>query len=419
MSTSQSHQHDNCSLLINGTDSSTEFYRGIIADYLRAWNKFVPHQSEMTSCGCWYGTNLNPLPSKLVTRIESMSSFTYVKSFFEKGEVRKIMKNIISDKAHLSKTPVHYYCLPSVYLIGFPKCGTTLLYKYLESHPLFAKPRWKEGQFWREFVRQEVDYNEFKVLLYLSHFNTASQQIQKNSSMFSVDASASTIFASSLPFNVVDMDTCVVPYLLFKTLPRTKIIIVVRNPIERLWSDFWYFCSRTKWMSGNSYEIPKHIPPIASEIFHNLSILAIKEFQNCIESGHTPNYCATLSGSFSGGELACNTVRLGLSLYYVHIIRWLSIFPRKQILLFRMEDLIADSSNTMHHVWSFLSVHDIKKVVSTKVNSNSWIKNNKYSSYFKMWPETRELLQNFFHPYNNMLADLLHNKKYLWNDSYL
>ena len=89
------------------------------------------------------------------------------------------------------------FCLPSVYLIGFPKCGTSLLYSYVASHPLFAKPRWKEGQFWRDYVRTSGRrYKELDVLIYLYHFHDASNIIIKNRRKFTMDASVSTVYGT-------------------------------------------------------------------------------------------------------------------------------------------------------------------------------------------------------------------------------
>ena len=234
--------------------------------------------------------------------------------------------------------------------------------------------------------------------------------------MFSIDASASTVHASSQPLVMVEKDICVVPLTLFEALPRSKIIIIMRNPIDRLWSDYWYFCSRNEWKSGNEYVIPKHIPPIASELFHNYTVSAIDDFIKCVRSGQTQFYCTTMAGSWPGKKSFCNNVRLGLSIYYLHVVRWFSVFPQSQILLIRTEDLSAHPSTTMNQVWSFIDVYESSHQIKEKINRNAWIDDSKYSKYFKMWPETRKILWEFFKPYNLRLAKLLNDERFKWTE---
>ena len=39
-------------------------------------------------------------------------------------------------------------CLPSFYVLGLPKCGTTALFEALALHPAAAPPPEKESHFW-------------------------------------------------------------------------------------------------------------------------------------------------------------------------------------------------------------------------------------------------------------------------------
>ena len=49
-------------------------------------------------------------------------------------------------------------------------------------------------------------------------------------------------------------------------------------------------------------------------------------------------------------EVACKGPRIGLSLYYFHIIRWLNILPRDHILFLRTEDFLTDPYTAMKKV---------------------------------------------------------------------
>lgn len=391
----------------------TAYSKNFINSNLDVWYKYVPKQYNMDPFNCWYAENFRTLPAKLIKKMKDVSSFVNIQNQFGKQDLDMILKNVLKTGTNISTHPSKdYFCLPRTFLIGFPKCGTTLLYKYIKSHPLFTEPRMKECQFWRELVKTNNSrYKELEVLLYLYHFYDASRSIRSQPNKFSIDASASTVFVSSQPLTNVEHDMCVVPLILFRTLPTSNFLIIMRNPVDRLWSDFWYFCHFSKWKNKYNVNSTNNIRSLASEMFHNYTVSAILDFLSCINLGQTQFYCATLAGNVAGEEVACTDVRLGVSIYYVHVQRWLSLFPRKQILLIRMEDLISDSLRTMTQVWSFLAVSSTHthEVINEKINSNSWTYKN-----FAMLPQTRNILEIFFYPYNYLLAELLNDTRYLW-----
>lgn len=371
---------------------------------LNAWYKFVPKQQDMNSYNCWYAEPLH-LPANLERKMKDVATFVDIEHQFTKDELNVLSNAFNIGNGSALQPNTQYLCLPKAYLIGFPKCGTTLLYEYFESHPLFAKPHSKEGQFWREYVKTSKDrYKELEVLIYLFHFFGASQVIRSNPKMFTVDASASTVFAAAQPLVRVEYDMCSIPVTLFKTLSKSKFLIIMRNPIDRLWSDFWYFCSR--WKANNKSK--KNYYALASETFHNYTISAVKDFNTCVKD-HTIFHCA-MQGTVAGEDVACTDVRLGLGIYYAHMQRWLSVFPHDQILPIRMEDLVSDPVRTMNNIWSFLGVPSTDKLVPIEKKVNR----GKTGGEFTILPETRKVLIDFFEPYNLMLANLLDDQGYLW-----
>ena len=374
---------------------------------------------------CWYSKNKMPtaLPNDLIPRMKLLSRFVDMKEKFEDSEIKmtvEMLQNSTLPVATRAITSTHF-CLPTSYLMGVPKCGTTLLYKYIKSHPQMASPHTKEGQFWREFVQQYPEaqrhhHREFQVLLYLYHFFSASSKIQQDPKMFTLDGSASTIFSTSKPLREVKKDICMVPLMLSTILPKTKFLVIMRDPVDRLWSDFWYFCSREHWKTGKVYNVPEGVLSTASEMFHNFTIAALREFTTCIDRGHSQFHCTALVGSYPGQEGSCERVRLGLSIYYIHLVKWFSVFPRDQILPVKFENLVSDSSKTMARVWKFLGVPAVNATpIEKPPNANEWINSSQYRDHFKMWPKTRSLLQEFFKPYNLALARLLQDKDYQWS----
>ena len=384
----------------------SQYFQEIIAKSLNVWHKYIPEQYNMDSSNCWFvDFGRQPLANDLQHKMENTREFADLQDTFTNGEIKAMLKSGYTIKE--SRRSAHYFCLPKTYLIGFPKCGTSLLYTYFKSHPLFAEPRFKEGQFWREYFRVGDDeHKQVQVLVYLFRYFSTSQSIRRYSKLFTIDASASTVFSSSRPFVKPEYDMCALPVTLFETLPRSKIIIIMRNPTDRLWSDFWYFCARVRGESKSKFMDNLHQAPA---VFHNYTVLAIQDFNQCI-SDHDIFHCTMLAGTVAGGDVACDDIRLGIGVYYVHVKRWLNVFPRDQVLTVRLEDLTSDPMRVMNGVWAFLRLsdkHDVKPITE-KVNSLDTGKD------IAMWPETKKLIENFFNPYNNMLAKLLDDHRYLW-----
>ncbi len=364
----------------------------------------------MDKSNCWYTSNFNFLPDSLTNQMKALAKFSDMKRDYTIEQRDMILSRIFSNDSRAEFTP-HHFCLPNFNLIGFDKTGSTFLYNYLKLHPLLATPHSKEGHFW--MISMEIDdpkYRELAVLLYLYHFSEASRQININPDMFTVDASVSVAPVTHRPLKQGEKDACVVPLIISKTMPKMKLLAQTRQPVERLWSDFLYFCRPSK--AGNLDTTPYAM----ASLFHNYTIRALQEFKACTESGHTQFHCTALAGSYPGPQAACKRVRIGISMYYVHLVKWFHLFPREQLHVTRLEDLVSDPSGTMDEVWTFLGVppqENFQRIGET-IKGHKW-KNDFVE--FQMLPETRKLLGDFFHPYNVRLAELLGDERYLWNES--
>lgn len=89
-------------------------------------------------------------------------------------ETEFILTEILSNNT--SRHAGSFFCLPATFLIGFPKSGTTQLYKYIVQHPLIEQPRDKEGQFWRELICSD----QYKELHVLFHFLMLQREPNKS-----------------------------------------------------------------------------------------------------------------------------------------------------------------------------------------------------------------------------------------------
>ena len=316
------------------------------------------------------------------------------------------------------------YCLPSFFLAGFPKCATTTLYKLIIQHPQIVAPECKGSHFWTSFIGRNGTRvtRGAETQWYLTHFNSFARQIQTSSRgksatplnyvspsrQITLDASVSTLWRYN--FNSMsDADICLVPSLLRHILPDAKFIVIMREPVKRLFSDYWYVFStyiEPTWKSikynSTYYKLN------AKNMFHNSTVKAINMFNSCIDSGGSWFHCVYMFN-------ISIPLRLEAGMYYYHIAAWLNVFPRSQFLFLRMEDLASAPNVVMKRVWRFLHLRsDVVDTQPVSVNVNSWIKSQKYKSSFEMLPETRKLLHAFYQPHNELLAQLLSDSKYLW-----
>ena len=101
-----------------------------------------------------------------------------------------------------------------------------------------------------------------------------------------------------------------------------------------------------------------------------------------------------------------HSIRLQYSLYYYHIAPWLKVIPRERFLFLRTEDLAHEPSLTMSKVWRFLQLHDLPITEAMFQNANLMAKGIKVPS------QTKQLLDKFYQPYNELLAHLLRDMRY-------
>ncbi|KAK7493244.1 hypothetical protein BaRGS_00015581, partial [Batillaria attramentaria] len=105
------------------------------------------------------------------------------------------------------------------------------------------------------------------------------------------------------------------------------------------------------------------------------------------------------------------------SLYHVFIEDWLKRFPRDQIYVVRLEDWALNPVEELVRLFKFLELdvpsRELIEVMRHRVPAN-------YGEVAKdqglMSNHTKAVLDSFFRPFNARLAQLLGNRKFLWED---
>jgi len=173
-----------------------------------------------------------------------------------------------------------------------------------------------------------------------------------------------------------------VPKRVYNLISNTKLIGLLRNPVERAYSRY------------------------SMEFNHNNETLS---FEEAIE-----NEPSRLEGEFEKMEKNGNYFSyhynahsyLTSGIYADQLERWFKYFPREQFLILSSEDFYNEPNKILNQVFQFLDVPDFYQEAFSVFRKGI---------YTKMNPETRKKLVEFFRPHNERLYKLL-GTNFHWDD---
>ena len=253
---------------------------------------------------------------------------------------------------------------PKYIIIGTQKGGTTSLYSYLIEHPNILPAFKKEIHFF--------DNNFYKGMRwYRKHFPIRFYyQFKKyiyNQNFITGEASPDYMFN---PFAAKKV---------YSVLPNLKIIVLLRNPVDRAYSH--YHMNLRRGFETLSFEnsIKKSLELNDKYKQRLLNSLIEKKKRDIL---FYPKYSYLSRGK-----------------YIEQIKTWFENFPKDNILIIRSEDFYNNIPQTLKIVLKFLDIPywDGQKEFGV-YNSGSNPKMNK---------KTRIFLINYFKPYNKSLNDYL------------
>lgn len=342
-------------------------------------------------------------------------------------------------------------CLPKIFLAGFPKCGSSFLWCFLNRliHQSVNVQAEKEPHFWVDagaykHFREPIASNFIKYILNFA--NGISQVVKDNcvsSNISLIDGSPNLMF--NWPrFNTKDDDManyCLLPSALPYFLPASRFIVVMRNPIKMLYSAFWFSCT----MYG--IKLSPDVQLKGPNLFHNRIERKLSIFNDCMRAKDNPaisHLCVLNDTSYGsciskrlhlldecvhkisfnifGDELPkCGRSRVAMGLYFAHIRKWLSVVPRDRFIFLMLEELVENPIRAVTDISHFLgykqSVDDIRSAVnfaSSCSENNQTSVDYKTNPHLQMRNDTKNMLDTFYRPFNTLLANLLQDSKFLW-----
>jgi hypothetical protein len=249
---------------------------------------------------------------------------------------------------------------PQFIIIGAQKAGTTSLYEYLVRHPGVASAKTKEVHFF--------DQHFFRGLGW--YWNQFPGVWSRLTSPYRIKHGVITGEAS--PYYMPHPNA---PRRIKQFVPHAKLIVLLRNPIDRAYSHYKLRARRGREHIGTFEEAidaeaerlnGEWEKMIADEKYYSIN----HQRFSYLERGH----------------------------YAEQLERWFALFSREQFLILKSEELFEDPPAVYGQVTEFLGLplHQLQDF--QKFNS---------ATYTEMNPATRERLQKYFAPHNARLQELL------------
>ena len=241
--------------------------------------------------------------------------------------------------------------LPNFIIIGAAKSGTTALYHYIKQHPDIYMSPLKET----EFFAFEGDLLDFKGPGDLPRATIT--QIGDYLDLFRGQTYEPAIGEAS----PVYLYSIKAPPRIYHYIPKAKIICLLRDPIERAYSQYLMFIRDGR------------------EPLTDFST-ALQEEENRINNKWAWGWHYTQTG-----------------LYYTQLKRYFDLFDRSQIKIYLYEDLVKDTSALTQDLFRFIGVDDSFEPNIQKRHNISGIPKNAMLHQFLTQP----------HPMKEMFKPLL------------
>ena len=248
--------------------------------------------------------------------------------------------------------------LPNFFVIGPGRTGTTSLYHYLDQHPCITKSAYDElGYFDDNF---HLGFNWYRSL-FPTKF-TQQKVESKYKKFLTYDVTPGYI---RRPWAARRISSY---------FPNTKLIAVLRNPVDKTYSHYIMGVNE-----GNE-----------KRSFEEVIKYDLKQLENFSDS------YSKKSDDYFKNVIENSFVARGFYLEQLDI--WFKLFPKKQILIIKSEDLASRTTEVVKDIFNFLMLpeYKIKNVSKHRV-----------SDYSKMNSSTRKTLVEFFKPHNKKLYEFL------------
>lgn len=245
--------------------------------------------------------------------------------------------------------------LPDFIITGVAKCGTESFWAAMMQHPQIAKPNIHSIHYFDEVYHKNLQW-------YQAHF-----PLKKRLSDKLITGEKSTFYISH-------------PYCaerIHKVLPDVKLIVLLRNPVDRAVSQYGHFKSR-------GYEDLPIDEAMRQEEERIEPYLSTMDDKSVYKAGHPLKvYSYKARGH-----------------YAEHLKKYFEFFDRKQMKIIKSERFFSEPDDVLKETFEFLGINSDVKIPDLRpVNTRKRKENVPDSTY--------DYLEEYFAPHNKKLQELL------------
>jgi len=262
----------------------------------------------------------------------------------------------------------HARQLPDFLIIGAQRAGTTSLHRYIEGHPRVCPPPVKEVHYFDNRYQEGLAW-------YRSFFPTRAHlrlvERLRGGRCLTGEATPYYLFHPHAPRRA------------FESLSSTKLIVLLRNPVDRAYSHY-HHSIRMGLDDAATFEdaLAREGERLAGE---SEKMLADETYFSFAHQHHS---------------------YLARGIYVDQLLAWRQYFPAERLLVLKSENLYEDPTRTFTRVLSFLEL-------------SAW-RPSRFPSYNRgdnpaIEAGLRRRLARFFAPHNRRLYELL-DEDFCWNE---
>lgn len=265
----------------------------------------------------------------------------------------------------LARPTTRWRVLPDYLIIGAQRCGTTSLQALLTQHPNIRPPRLRKGvHYFDTGFRRGANWyrSQFPLAATMGRGGSAAKR------MFTGEASPYYLFHPSVPGRIASV------------LPNIKLIVLLRDPVERAISHHKHEQRRGFEELGLEAALDAEADRLAGEEERLLADPFFNSFAHQHFSYVTRGHYADQLG------------------------RYLAVFPSSHLLVLEAEALWSAPASTIREISSFLELPDWEPDSFPRRNA---------TTPSRVDPNTRLRLEEMFAAPNRRLVDLM-GQKFSW-----
>ncbi len=266
------------------------------------------------------------------------------------------------------------FSLPSFFILGAAKAGTTSLHGYLDHHPEICMSNPKEPFYF------EAEYDRGPTFLFNKYFSHWSGQRVVGSARHR------------------DLYLPYVPQRIHTFNPAAKLIAILRNPVARAVSHWWF------WYSRRFEELS-----LAESLRADLE--RIESGKLLKESAEIETYTNTLEADGKG----CYRTYLDSGYYYDQLLRYIELFGKDQLRIILLEDLENNPKQVTAMLLDFLGADAgyAREMEYPVLNQSMPGMDSHLDEATESW------LIRHYKPHNQNLERLLHRSLAAWDEPIL